>query len=422
MLITRALRVLFFAAAAALLCGVSCEGEPAQETPPPGEEDTTPLPEGPAGIFAALRGKPAKTGGWADAANEGAGLTYTNPADFILIDDASFPDPVEKRTAFTNAINSKDEAFIILSGLIDLSDGKISDSDHGYFDQFDSSGNRTNRDITFKIENNKTIIGVDSARVAFGGLRISGRQNIIIRNIAFWDAHGSTEKDTSLAGNADSKASIDALVVEEGADIIPSGIWIDHCAFSDGTCNDMIRNFHHDGSFDIRDAHFLTVSWCEFYNHDKVMLVGSSDSSPYLTPEGRQITLHHNYFHHTTQRTPRTRGTQMHIYNNYWKNTGVVGNSGYCMGPGRNAQFIVENNFFDTGTFQPTTKVIDFYDAASYPALVFQADNNVTFAYSNYDSTAHAKPWTPPYPYTLDEAAALPESIPAGAGNVLEWD
>ncbi|MDR0643336.1 MAG: Ig-like domain-containing protein [Treponema sp.] len=379
----------------------------------------------PSELFARFKGQKAVTNGWADRYNDGAGMFYANPASLTFIDDTSFPNPLDKRKAFTDAINSKAEAFIIISGDVDLSDGKVSDTDHSYFDEFNTTAPyaRKHSDITFKIENDKTIIGVNNARVKFGGLRINGRTNIIIRNLTFWDAHGSTEKDTTKAGNEASKASIDALVIEEGGDVIPSGVWIDHCTFTDGTCNDMIRNFHHDGSFDIKHGQNITVSWSEFTNHDKVMLVGSNETD-YLNADERQITLHHNYFHQTTQRTPRTRGTLMHIYNNYWKDVGVDGNNGYCLGPGRNAEFIVENNFFDTVTFKTNTKIVDYYDASAYPAKVFSDGNNETIAPSAH-FTATIKPWTPTYDYTAEAAPLLPTTIPAGAGAgktvTAEW-
>jgi pectate lyase len=371
----------------------------------------------PAEIFALFKGQRAVTGGWADRYNQGDGMCYANPTSLTLIDDERFPDPVNKRKAFTDAINDKAEAFIIVSGDVDLSDGMVSDTDHSYFDEFDASPPyaRKHRDITFKIENNKTIIGVNNARVQFGGLRINGRSNIIIRNLTFWDAHGSTERDTSKPDNSSSKASIDALVVEEGGDVIPSGVWIDHCTFTDGTCSDMIRNYHHDGSFDIKHGRSITVSWCEFTNHDKVMLVGS-DETKYLNADERQITLHHNYFHKTTQRTPRTRGTLMHIYNNYWEDVGVDGNNGYCLGPGRNAEFIVENNFFASDTFKSNTKIVDYYDAAVYPAKVFSSGNNVSVTPSVH-FTASDKPWTPLYDYALDaDVNSLPAAVSADAG------
>jgi pectate lyase len=244
----------------------------------------------------------------------------------------------------------------------------------------------------------------------FGGININNRVNIIIRNITFYDAHGSTEQDTQYF--PDSKASIDALTVQGTS----NGIWVDHCKFTDGTCNDMIRNYNHDGAFDIPRGKNTTVSWCEFTNHDKVMLVAGNDTLTEV--EDRQITVHHNYFHATTQRMPRTRGTQMHVYNNYYNDIGVSGNAGYAMGPGVNAHFIVENNYF--GSIM-SGRVVDWYDSAAYPAIVWSAGNNKTVARSANDKTGGGKPWEPAYVYTLEHNDGLPASIPAGSGPTLEF-
>ena len=275
------------------------------------------------------------TGGFADKGK----LSYQKKK-IIVIDDQKYPDPIKKRKAFTEAI-FRSKTTVIVSGDIDLSDGKISDNDKSYFDQFGDSHERKNQDITYPISGNTTIIGKDNARIMFGGLTIPTGKNIIIRNITFYDAHGSTEKDTKFY--SDSKASQDALVIWDKKSDLPSDIWIDHCTFTDGTCDDMKRNFHHDGAFDICGGKNITISYCEFTNHDKVMLVASGDK--YIETEDRQITMHHNYFHHTTQRTPRSRGCQMHIYNNVYDDIGVDGNTGYMFGPGIASQYIVENNF-----------------------------------------------------------------------------
>jgi pectate lyase/uncharacterized protein YjdB len=366
-------------------------------------------------IFAALKGQKITTNGWTDIANGGAGLSYANPAALTLIDDAGYPNAVDKRTAFTTAINSDNDKFIIVSGDIDLGDGVISDADKSYFDAFDPvTHKRVHGDIRFNIRSNTTIIGINDARLMFGGLNISGRTNVIIRNITFYDAHGSTEEDTAF--NVDSKASIDALTVQGTSD----GVWVDHCKFTDGTCNDMIRNYNHDGAFDIPKGKNITVSWCEFTNHDKVMLVAGSDSDANAVAADRQITLHHNYFHGTTQRMPRTRGTQMHVYNNYYNNIGTSGNTGSFMGPGWGAEFIVENNYFSS----KSGKTIEWFDTSpEYPVKFYYTGNNRADGDTAWWGRAsNPKPWLPAYQYTPDNNAGLPTSIPAGAGPSLTFE
>ena len=396
----------------------AAQGTPSPEEPgiedeeAPGDPNYGAIPLTPQEIFDYFRGKRAVTYGWADRFNNGAGLYYANPANLTLIDGTSTP---AKRQAFTNAIASDAPTFIILSGDVDLSDGRINDHDHSFFDQFDPvTHRRINGDIVFNMGSNTTLIGINNARIMYGGIRINNKENIIIKNITFWDAHGSTEHNTAIPEHSDSKASIDALVVQGTS----NGVWVTHNKFTNGLCDDMIRNLNHDGAFDIPRGINITVSWNEFTNYDKVMLIAGSDSVENAVYTDRQITLHHNYFHRVTQRMPRTRGTQMHIYNNYYDNIGVPGNNGYAMGPGQNARFIVQNNFF--GSMRNMNRVVDYYDSAQFPAVVYQSGNNRTFPRSQHDNTGGiGKPWEPQYLYTLTPASELPALIPAKAGPTL---
>lgn len=404
-------------------------------------------------------GASVTTYGWADVGN----MTYPNTKNIIYIGDdgykvgsgslTAYTASQTKRVTFTNAIASGSvsssivnttSAIIILSGTVDLSDGKISDTDHSYYDSFNSSTHKRNHeDITYEIGSNKTILGVNSAKIAFGGLKIyankAKRENIIIRNIIFWDAHGSTEEDTSY--NSKSKASVDNLVLECNSkdavtdsngfvkyNNVPTNIWIDHCVFTDGTCSDLERNFNHDGSLDMKAGKNVTVSYCEFTNHDKVTLLAPGDK--YVDPEQRQITFHHNYYHDAVQRMPRSRGCQLHIYNNYYNAIGTSGNGGYALGPGIGSQFIVEGNYF--GSFQQ--KIVQYADSstnesASTLSKFYQKDNSKTLTSSDvkFDSAEKVKdwsahetstaPWTITYDYKAESYSVLPELIPNAAGT-----
>ena len=414
-------------------------------------------------------GASVTTYGWADVGN----MAYPNTKNIIYIGDdgykvgsgslTAYTASQTKRLTFTNAIASGSvssatvnttSAIIILSGTVDLSDEKISDTDHSYYDSFDSSTHKRNHgDITYEIGSNKTILGVNSAKIAFGGLKIyankCSRENIIIRNIIFWDAHGSTEYDTSVSGTytenkktykySASKASADSLVLEcNGStkdpstgfityNYVPTNIWIDHCVFTDGKCSDLERNYNHDGSLDMKAGKNVTVSYCEFTNHDKVTLLAPSDS--YVAPEQRQITFHHNYYHGAIQRMPRSRGCQLHIYNNYYNAIGTSGNGGYALGPGIGSQFIVEGNYF--GSFQQ--KIVQYADSstnesASTLSKFYQKDNSKTLTSSDvkFDSAEKVKdwsahetstaPWTITYDYKAESYSVLPELIPNAAG------
>lgn len=360
-------------------------------------------------------GEKVTTGGWADNGK----MAYSK-AEIKVIDDTTFPNPAQKFAAFKKAIASDSEKFIVLSGDVDLSGGKVSDKDHSFFDQFNSDGTRKNADFSISIGSNTTLIGTNNARIKYGGISIKSKKNIIIRNVTFYDDHGSTEINTKVKSS--SKASADSLGIEGST----SNVWVDHCTFTDGICVDLQRNYNHDGSFDIKSGKNITVSYCEFTNHDKVMLIAPSDS--FTTPEDRQITLHHNYFHDVIQRLPRSRGTQMHIYNNVYDNIGIKENSGSSLGPGIASQYIVENNFFG----KHAGPIIKYYDSSDKKAKTFSKfyhSGNIpklSSSICSYDKidklksfSAHEsaeKPWSIPYSYTLEDAEQIKKSVPVSAG------
>ena len=410
-------------------------------------------------------GATVTTYGWADMANSGNGMKYPDTTNIIVIDDKTYTTAKEKCTAFTNAIASGSEtngtvnktaAIIVLSGEVDLSVNTITD---GYtvktwFAEFDSSTHeRKHEDIVYTIGSNKAIIGVNGAKLSHGGLMILGKsnsdsgENIIIRNVEFSDAHGSTEYDTSVTSYKEKKASADNLVIEAQNDnngvypVVPKNIWIDHCKFSDGDCKDMIRNYNHDGAFDMKAGQNVTVSWCEFTNHDKVTLLAPDDK--FTSVEQRQITFHHIYYHETVQRTPRSRGCQLHLYNCYYDTIGFDGtddnesgsNGGFMFGPGINSQYIVENCYLGS-MVNSSAKKMKYFDTSSggSSALTFskfyQNGNSYTFTGSNDIATdgdtassvsAHlttTKPWTPGYSYddTMWTYTDVQEKLPAAAG------
>jgi len=108
----------------------------------------------------------------------------------------------------------------------------------------------------------------------------------------------------------------------------------------------------HDGELDITNASDLvTVSWNRFADHDKVMLIGSSDSATADIGKLR-VTLHHNVFARVIQRMPRVRFGQVHVFNNYYDLVDTAG-YGYSWGVGIQSQIYAQNNFFRAGTIAP---------------------------------------------------------------------
>ena len=110
-----------------------------------------------------------KTGGWADYANGRNGLAYTNHDFPIIIDDATYPNPLEKRKAFEQALKPHTPKFVIISGDIDLSDGKLYDNSRG-----DPIGATNVGSRVVDVGSNTTLIGMNDARLKFGGLWVQG--------------------------------------------------------------------------------------------------------------------------------------------------------------------------------------------------------------------------------------------------------
>lgn len=125
-------------------------------------------------------------------------------------------------------------------------------------------------------------------------------------------------------------ASYDNITVQNA-----THVWIDHCTFNDGDREtqknpsiwaapyDLYANRvqPHDGALDVNGfADLVTVSRNVFRNHDKVMLIGGSDTVRDTNGWGYlSVTVHHNQFINCGQRMPRVRFGKVHVYSNYIK-------------------------------------------------------------------------------------------------------
>jgi len=359
-----------------------------------------------------IPGEKIITYGFADMGN----MKYGN-GNFVVIDDEKYPDMKYKTEVFTNAV--KGNNFVILSGDIDLSKGKINDYDHGYFDEFNDDNTPKHEKFVANIGSNTTLIGLKNARIKYGELLLSDVENIIIQNITFYDAHGSPEKNPKT--NINAKCSCDNISVEK-----VKNLWIDHCSFTDGKCIDVHGNYH-DGLIDIKSGTNITISYCYFTNHSKVMLLTPSDD--FADKTNVYLTLHHNCFDKIIQRTPRARWATVHIYNNYYENIGNRKiNFGYSLGPGIGCKFIVENNYF--GFHQ--SGIVNWYDKSnindeSCAVLYYQGNfpelKNRNSKYSEIDKLKNyklhvkkEKIYDIPYYYQLESVRKIKKELINFAG------
>jgi pectate lyase len=143
------------------------------------------------------------------------------------------------------------------------------------------------------------------------GLDIRGVSNVIVSHVVLEAGEG------------------DAISVRARA----STVWLNHLT---------LRDFS-DGLVDVtREATDVTVSWCRFEDHEKVMLVGGDGEMP--QDAVIRVTMHHNLFDRTGQRQPRLRFGRVHAFNNVldrWRSIGMAANYG--------GELLVERNVFVAG-------------------------------------------------------------------------
>lgn len=211
-----------------------------------------------------------------------------------------------------------------------------------------ASQKNQSKSITVHVPSNTSIIGMDNAKLKGVNLVLDS-DNVIIRNIQFespYDYFPSWDPNDGPEGNWNSQ--YDSISIKGG-----THIWIDHSSFQDGP--ETVEKYfgrkyeHRDGLVDItNEADYVTISYSTFENHNKTMLIGSSDSK--ISDEGKlHVTLHHNYFHDVVQRLPRVRFGQVHVYNNYFASDTTNGEYAYAyaLGVGKNSQIYAENNVAD---------------------------------------------------------------------------
>jgi pectate lyase len=222
--------------------------------------------------------------------------------------------------------------------------------------------------VRINIPANTTLFGLPGATIVGANVRVNNADNVIVRNLTFVDAHDcfpAWDPTDGASGNWNSAYDNLSLI---GA----THVWVDHCAFSDGDDPDVDQPLHfgrpfqvHDGELDITNgSDLVTVSWNRFMDHDKVMLIGSSDTST-QDPGKLRVTVHHNLFDNVIQRTPRVRFGQVHVFNNLYE-LPAPEVYGYSWGVGVQSQIYAENNFFVAGTVDPATFISRFNGTAIF--------------------------------------------------------
>ncbi len=227
-------------------------------------------------------------------------------------------------------------------GTIDMSDGV-------------PFANKADQDLRAQVRlpSNTTLIGA-AAGAGFinGRIEIVGVGNVIVRNlkiVAPCDVAPVFDPNDGATGSWN--AAYDAISIL-GAE----HVWIDRNTITDEPISDdtlPIENGKtrqcHDGAIDItRGANYVSVTYNVLDRHDKTMLIGASDSN--TADIGRlKVTIANNIFTTTTQRAPRVRFGQVHVFNNYYvgSKTAAIYAHSYSTGIGTGGQVISQGNVFE---------------------------------------------------------------------------
>lgn len=245
------------------------------------------------------------------------------------------------------------------------------------------------------INGNKTIVGLgQTAAIRYGGLRIEGN-NVIIRNLEIFDTY-----DGDWGGTTHSTDGITVYGAQN--------VWIDHCWLH--TCADGLLDIRSNGPDNIGD--FVTVSYTRFSDHNKVMLIGSSDNNTYNRGHLR-VTLHHCWFDGTlekgvNQRMPRIRFGDVHVFNNYYEEV-----DSYCVAANFESDAVIENTYF-RNSGDPHT-IGNIGQGIENPDLVI-FDN--VYEYSSGTQATNGTAFTPSdfYTYMPDPTNDIPRIVMNSAG------
>lgn len=198
--------------------------------------------------------------------------------------------------------------------------------------------------IQITVANNTAIIGLDGACVRGGSFSVRNVSNVVIRNISLKDAVDPFPHHESGDGW---NAQHDLVSIDNG-----KNIWIDHCTFEDTLTLGKAANGEklqvYDGLCDMKSTTTnVTVSNCVFKNHDKTMLIGSSDNDGAGDPAARKISLFYNYWLNCGQRCPFVRNSLCHVLNNvYDSDSERIYNSQTSINARAGSVVCAENNYF----------------------------------------------------------------------------
>ncbi|MFD9372822.1 pectinesterase family protein [Streptomyces sp. NPDC060020] len=278
--------------------------------------------------------------------------------------------------------------------------------------------------MVFTVPARTTVIGVPGtgAGITGGSLVVKNADNVIIRNLSLTDVRDCFPQwDPTDGSTGNWNSAYDAISLR-GA----THVWVDHNSFSDAPHPDSAnpvrfgREYQvHDGALDITNASDLvTVGYNTFSNHDKTMLIGSSDQDTKL-----RVTLHHNVFRGIVQRAPLARVGRIHLYDNYYDTAPSEGYThSYSINSRAGAQVVAQNNHWKLSSDRKVSQLLGGDGTGAIAGsgnLVGGAPVDLVAAHNSANPEKKIKTtvgWRPTLTAGLEPAAGLPTKLAAKAG------
>ncbi|WP_406494141.1 polysaccharide lyase family 1 protein [Streptomyces sp. NBC_01604] len=274
------------------------------------------------------------------------------------------------------------------------------------------------KNIVFRVPANTSIVGVPgtAAGIKGGSLQVQNVDNVIVRNLTFSATEDCFPQWDPTDGSAGEWNSNYDSVTLRGA----THVWADHNTFTDAPFFDSAEKTYfgrkyqvHDGALDITNgSDLVTVERNQFTNHDKTMLIGSSDTD---SVGKLRVSIHHNVWKGITQRAPLARIGQIHIYNNLYDTTALNGYTAkYSIDSRAKAQVVAEHNYFKLPSGAKVAKLLSGDGTGSVAGSGNLVNGTATDVVAAYNAAGSKKLKT-----TVNWKPALTAGLETSAKNLV---